>query len=415
MKSSMDETNFNSISEALIDLRRGKLVIVVDDECRENEGDFIGAAEKCTPEMINFMATHGRGLICTAITENKADELGLELMIDPNRNNALHETPFTVSVDFKHGTSTGISAADRSKTVKALTEPEITENDFSKPGHIFPLRAANGGVFKREGHTEATIDLMDLAGMKKAGVLCEILNEDGSMARVPELVELAKKHCVKIITIRDLIQYKLRYESRLQRVVTVDLPTRYGDFELIAFRDAFTDKEHLALVKGSWGKDDDVLIRIHSECLTGDVFGSSRCDCGDQIQTAMQVIQEHGTGVVLYMREEGRGIGLLSKLKAYSLQECGLDTVQANRALGFDADHRDYSVAAHMLHALDIKRVRLLTNNLDKCCWLETHGIKLTKRIPMITTEGHAYRKKYLSTKIEKMGHVIPLKLDQSQ
>ncbi|MEJ2114892.1 MAG: 3,4-dihydroxy-2-butanone-4-phosphate synthase [Gammaproteobacteria bacterium] len=409
----MEKTDFNSISEALIDLRRGKLVIVVDDECRENEGDFIGAAEKCTPEMINFMATHGRGLICTAITEDKADQLGLSLMVDQNDNDALHETPFTVSVDFKHGTSTGISAADRSKTVKALTEPNINENDFSRPGHVFPLRAENGGVFKREGHTEATIDLMDLAGLKKAGVLCEILNEDGSMARVPDLMILAKKHCVKIITIRDLIQYKLRYESRLQRVVTVDLPTRYGDFELIAFRDVFTDKEHLALVKGSWGDDDDVLIRIHSECLTGDVFGSSRCDCGDQIQTAMQIIQEHGTGVVLYMREEGRGIGLISKLKAYSLQECGLDTVQANRALGFDDDHRDYSVAAHMLHALNVKRVRLLTNNLDKCCWLETHGIELSRRIPMITTEGHAYRKKYLSTKIEKMGHVIPLKSDQ--
>ena len=406
----MEKIRFNTVSEALIELRRGKLVIVVDDETRENEADFIGAADKCTPEMINFMATHGRGLICTAITEQRADDLGLKLMVQEDENDALHATPFTVSVDAKHGTTTGISAADRCKTVKALADSNITIEDFSRPGHIFPLRAANGGVFKRNGHTEAAVDLMDLAGLRKAGVLCEIMNKDGSMARAADVIDLANHHSLKVITIKDLIKYKLRYESRVQRVVTIQLPTRWGEFELIAFRDTFTDQEHLALVKGSWGQSDDVLVRIHSECLTGDVFGSSRCDCGDQIQIAMKLIQDHDSGVVLYMREEGRGIGLLNKLKAYSLQECGFDTVQANRALGFDADHRDYSVAAHILHALNVKRVQLITNNPNKCSWLETYGIKLTKRIPMATSAGNVFRENYLKTKGEKMGHIIPLK-----
>ena len=406
----MKEISYNTISEALIELRRGKLIIVVDDDTRENEADFIGAADKCTPDMINFMATHGRGLICSAITQQRADELELKLMVAPEDNDALHETPFTISVDFKHGTTTGISAADRAKTVKALTDSNITSEDFSRPGHIFPLRAAEGGVFKRNGHTEATVDLMDLAGLQKAGVLCEIMNEDGSMARGEDVMRLAKQFSLKVITIKDLINYKLRYESRVERVVTIQLPTRWGDFELIAFRDTFTDQEHLALVKGSWGHDDDVLVRIHSECLTGDVFGSARCDCGDQIQIAMKLIQEHECGVVLYMREEGRGIGLLNKLKAYSLQECGFDTVQANRALGFDADHRDYSVAAHMLHALDISRVQLITNNPNKSKWLETYGIKLTQRIPLATHAGNVFRERYLKTKKDKMGHIIPMK-----
>lgn len=406
----MKAIRFNSIPEALVDLRRGKLVIVVDDECRENEGDFIGSAEKCTPEMINFMATYGRGLICTAITEQRADELGLKLMVPPDENDALHATPFTVSVDFKHGTTTGISAADRTRTVKALANSKISAGDFSRPGHVFPLRAKNGGTFKRNGHTEAAVDLMDLAGLQKAGVLCEIMKSDGLMARVPDLIKLSKRFFLKIISIQDLVKYKLRYESRVQRVVTVQLPTRWGEFELIAFRDTFTEKEHLALVKGSWSQTDDVLVRIHSECLTGDVFGSSRCDCGDQVQAAMHIIEQHGTGVVLYMREEGRGIGLLSKLKAYSLQECGFDTVQANRALGFDADHRDYSLAAHILHALNVERVQLMTNNLNKCKWIENYGIKLVKQIPMLTPEGHEFRQKYLNTKMEKMGHVIPIK-----
>ena len=402
--------SFNSITEALVELRRGKLVIVVDDESRENEGDFIGAADKCTPEMINFMATHGRGLICASITHARADEIGLPLMVAPEDNDALHATPFLTSVDFKHGTSTGISVADRSKTIKALADSSFEPKDFSRPGHVFPLRAAIGGVFKREGHTEAAVDLMNLAGMRKVGVLCEIMNEDGSMARVPELMKLAKKFCLKVITIKDLIKYKLRYESRVQRVVTIQLPTRWGEFELIAFRDIFTDQEHLALVKGSWSQKDDVMVRIHSECLTGDVFGSARCDCGDQIQTAMQLIQDHESGVILYMREEGRGIGLLNKLKAYSLQECGFDTVQANRALGFDADQRDYSVAAHMLHALNIERIQLITNNPNKCSWLENYGIELVRRIPILTSEGHSFRQIYLKTKSEKMGHIITMK-----
>lgn len=400
---------FNSISESLIELRRGKLIIVVDDEDRENEGDFIGAAEKCTPEMINFMATHGRGLICTAVTSQTANELQLAPMITDEQNDSAHTTPFTVSVDFKHGTTTGISAEDRSKTVKALSDPRARADDFYKPGHVFPLVASPGGVFKREGHTEATVDLMDLAGLSNSGVLCEIMNTDGTMARVPDLFVIAKKFGLKIITIKDLINYKLRYESRVQRVISVEMPTKWGEFELIAFRDVYTNREHLALIKGAWGSDDDVLVRIHSECLTGDVLGSSRCDCGDQLEISLKMIEENGAGVVLYMREEGRGIGLFSKLKAYSLQEAGLDTVQANRALGYDADHRDYSVAANMLYALNIERVQLITNNLNKCSWMEGYGIKIVRRIPVICKDNNHFNKKYLATKEDKMGHVFSL------
>ena len=400
---------FNSISEALIELRRGKLVIVVDDEGRENEGDFVGAADKCTPEMINFITTHGRGLVCTAITKQRANELKLHPMVSDEQNDSLHSTPFTVSVDFKNGTTTGISAEDRAKTVKALSDPRVDTEHFSRPGHIFPLVAADGGVFERDGHTEATVDLMNLAGLSNAGVLCEIMNTDGTMARVPDLEKLANEFGLKIITIKDLINYKLRYESRVQRVVSVQMPTKWGEFELIAFRDVYTDQEHLALVKGAWSSNDDVLVRIHSECLTGDVFGSSRCDCGDQLQVSMRMIEQHGAGVVLYMREEGRGIGLVSKLKAYSLQEAGLDTVQANRALGFDADHRDYSVAANILHALDVERAQLITNNLNKCHWMEGYGISIVGRIPIVNSENNVFRKKYLATKQEKMGHLIKL------
>ena len=405
-----DPICFNTISEALVELRRGNLVVVVDDEKRENEGDFVGAAEKCTPEMINFMAAQGRGLICAAITDQRAEEIDLDLMVPQDENDALHATPFTVSVDFKHGTTTGISTADRAKTVKALSDPQITKEEFARPGHIFPLKAMKGGVFQREGHTEAATDLMGLAGLRKAGVLCEILKEDGTLARLPDLMEVVKQHDLKIITIKDLIRYRLRIESRVERVVTVQLPTRLGEFELVAFRDNFTHLEHLALVKGSWGRDDDVLVRIHSECLTGDVFGSARCDCGDQIEVAMKLIQEQECGVVLYMREEGRGIGLISKLKAYSLQECGFDTVQANRALGFDADQRDYSVAAHILHALHVERVQLLTNNPNKCSWLENYGIKLVKRIPILSSStSNQLAKSYLKVKKEKLGHIIAI------
>ncbi len=401
---------FNSISEALIELRRGKLIIVVDDEDRENEGDFIGSADKCNPDMINFMATHGRGLICTAITCERANEIKLSPMVTENQNDSIYSTPFTVSVDFKHGTTTGISAQDRAKTVKALSDSRVTSEDFTKPGHIFPLTSRKGGVFERAGHTEATVDLMDLAGLTKAGVLCEIMNDDGSMARVPDLFEIAKKFNLKIITIKDLINYKLRYESRVQRVISVEMPTKYGEFELIAYRDVYTDKEHLALVKGAWASDEDVLVRIHSECLTGDVFGSSRCDCGSQLEISMRMIEQNGTGIILYMREEGRGIGLFSKLKAYSLQEAGLDTVQANRALGYDIDQRDFSVAANILHALNVEQIQLITNNPDKCASMQGYGINIVGRIPIICNDTNHFHKRYMETKKEKLGHVINIK-----
>ncbi len=406
----MSKFTFNTVNEALSDLKLGKLVVVVDDESRENEGDLIGAAEKCTPEMINFMATHGRGLICAAISEGRSAKLGLDLMVDTNENSAIHETPFTVSVDYKHGTTTGISAADRYKTIKALADPAIGANDFARPGHIFPLRATKGGVFRREGHTEATVDLMELAGLRPAGVLCEILKEDGNMARLPDLFEFAERHHLKVLTIKDLIKHRLRYESRVEHEITVQLPTCWGDFELSAFRDIYTDKEHLALIHGTWEPGDDVLVRIHSECLTGDVFGSARCDCGEQIRIAMEMVQQSKRGVILYMREEGRGIGLVNKLKAYALQEQGYDTVDANIELGFEADQRDFSVAAHILRALNVQNLQLITNNPDKCNWMEAYEINLVKRIAMISPTDSEFRRNYLKTKRDKMGHVIELK-----
>lgn len=402
---------FNTIPEALADLRKGNLIIVVDDEDRENEGDLIGSAEKCSPDMINFMATHGKGLICAAITKQRSEQLDLKMMVCGEDNSSLYDTPFTVSVDYRHGTTTGISAEDRSKTVLGLVNSMTSADDFSRPGHIFPLVAKDGGIFERGGHTEATVDLMELAGLNKAGVLCEILNTDGTMARTPDLMCMAARFNLKIITIKDLLNYKLRYESRVDRVVTVDMPTRYGEFDLIAFRDRFTGQEHLVLKKGTFTDENEIIVRIHSECLTGDVFGSSRCDCGDQLQKAIQLIEKQKTGLVLYMREEGRGIGLFNKLKAYSLQEAGLDTVQANRALGFDADKRDYSVAASILYALNVNTVALLSNNPNKCKWLDTHGITVTRRIPLISGSNNSvFKKKYLHTKETKMGHVIELK-----
>ena len=406
----MGEFNFNSVTEVLSDLKLGKLVVVVDDESRENEGDLIGAADKCTPEMINFMAMYGRGLICAAITEERSRKLDLDLMVETDENNALHHTPFTVSVDYKHGTTTGISAFDRFKTIKALADPATGPNDFVRPGHIFPLRATKGGVFRRDGHTEATVDLMELAGLSPSGVLCEIMKDDGTMARLPDLFEFAKQYDLKILTIKDLIKYRLRYESRVEHEVTVDLPTCWGDFELSAFKDIYTGREHLALVHGEWESDDDVLVRIHSECLTGDVFGSARCDCGEQIRIAMEMVQQNSCGVILYMREEGRGIGLVNKLKTYALQEKGYDTVQANIELGFEADQRDFSVAAHILRALSIKNVQLITNNPEKCNWMEAYDINLVRRIAMISPTDSEYRRNYLKTKRDKMGHVIELK-----
>ncbi len=406
----MSEFTFNTVPEVLEDLKLGKLVIVVDDESRENEGDLIGAADKCTPEMVNFMATHGRGLICAAITEERSRKLDLDLMVEANENDALHNTPFTVSVDYKHGTTTGISATDRYKTIQALADPSTSASDFARPGHIFPLRATKGGVFRRDGHTEAAVDLMELAGLRPAGLLCEIMKQDGSMARLPDLIEFAQLHGLKILTIQELIRYRLRYESRVEREVTVQLPTCWGDFELTAFRDIYTDKEHLALVHGSWNPGDDVLVRIHSECLTGDVFGSARCDCGEQIRIAMEMVQQNQQGVIIYMRDEGRGIGLVNKLKAYALQEQGYDTVEANLELGFDADQRDFSIAAHILRALNVENVQLITNNPDKCNWMEAYDINLVDRISMICPTDSEFRRKYLQTKRDKMGHVIDLK-----
>lgn len=406
----MSECTFNTVPEALEDLKLGKLVVVVDDESRENEGDLIGAADKCTPEMVNFMARYGRGLICAAITEERSRKLGLDLMVESDDNNALHQTPFTVSVDYVHGTTTGISATDRYKTIKALSDPAVTANDFARPGHIFPLRATRGGVFRRDGHTEATIDLMELAELSPAGVLCEIMKENGDMARLPDLIIFAQEHDLKILTIKELIKYRLRYESRVEHEVTVDLPTCWGEFKISAFKDIYTNREHLALVHGSWKPDDNVLVRIHSECLTGDVFGSMRCDCGEQVRMAMDMVQQKQQGIIIYMRDEGRGIGLVNKLKAYALQEQGLDTVDANLQLGFESDQRDFSVAAHILRALNVKNVQLITNNPDKCEWMEAYGINLVDRIPMIAPTDSEYRRKYMEAKRDKMGHVIELK-----
>ena len=406
----MDDIRFNSISEALLDLRQGKLVIVVDGEDRENEGDFIGAAEKCTPEMINFMATHGRGLICVAINGERVAALHLPMMVEYEKNNALHKTAFTVSVDYSLGTTTGISAADRAKTVAALADPDVPEDHFARPGHIFPLRAVVGGLFRRLGHTEAGVDLARLAGLHPTAVLVEILNHDGTMARVPDLAKVAKQFDLKIITIQDLLAYRLLRESRVERVVTVDLPTRWGNFDLVAFRDVLTGDGHLALTKGAWTVDEPVLVRMHSECMTGDVFGSLRCDCGDQIQAALQMIEREGKGVLLYLKEEGRGIGLLNKLKAYRLQEVGFDTVQANVALGFDPDSRDYNVACHMLHALELRRVRLLTNNPVKLACVQLSGVEVVEQISM-PMQVHGHNRLYLKTKRDKMGHFSDLLL----
>lgn len=399
-----DEFRFNTIPEALLDLRQGKLVVVADDEDRENEGDFIGAAEKATPEMINFMATHGRGLICVAITGERATELNLSMMVELENNTALHQTAFTVSVDYSLGTTTGISAADRAKTVVALADPHMPHTHFVRPGHIFPLRAAPGGIFRRMGHTEAGVDLARLAGLQSAAVLVEIMNDDGTMARVPNLIQIAKQFHLKIITIKDLLAYRLRHESRVERVVSVDLPTRWGEFELVAFRDVLTGDGHLALTKGSWTSSESVLVRVHSECMTGDAFGSLRCDCGDQIQLAMQMIERAGKGAVLYLRQEGRGIGLFNKLKAYRLQEAGFDTVQANVALGFNPDDRDYNIASHMLYALDLRRIKLLTNNPAKLDCLRRAGIEIEEHIPM-PMQVHGKNRRYMRTKHDKLGH----------
>jgi 3,4-dihydroxy 2-butanone 4-phosphate synthase/GTP cyclohydrolase II len=393
------------ISDAIEDIKNGKLVIVVDDEDRENEGDFITSAKNVTPEIINFMSKHGRGLICMPLSEKRCDELQLNLMV--NKNTALHATPFTVSVDLLgHGCTTGISAHDRAKTVKAIIDPETKPDDLGRPGHIFPLRAKNGGVLRRTGHTEATVDLAKLAGHGDAGVLVEIMNEDGTMARLSQLREIADKHDLKLISIKDLIAYRLEKETLIKEDVRVKMPTKYGDFELIAFTQLNTGEVHMALKKGDWKKDEPVLVRVHSSCMTGDILGSLRCDCGDQLHNAMKMVQNEGKGLVLYMNQEGRGIGLLNKLKAYKLQEEGMDTVEANLKLGFSMDERDYGVGAQILRYLNITKLKLISNNPKKRAGLLGYGLEIVDTVP-IEILPNIHNEKYLTTKRDKMGHTI--------
>lgn len=399
----------NTIEEAIEDIKAGKIVIVVDDEDRENEGDFLAAANKVTPEMINFMATHGRGLICAPLIEDRCEELELELMV--GKNTAEYETPFTVSVDLiGHGCTTGISASDRAKTIKALVNPNTRAGELGKPGHIFPLKARKGGVLRRAGHTEAAIDLARLAGLYPAGVIVEIMNEDGSMARMPELKVIAKKHQLKIVTIKDLIAFRIKNESLIEKQIDVDLPTEIGNFKLHAFRQITNDQTHLALVKGKWEKDEPILVRVHSSCITGDIFGSCRCDCGPQLEAAMQMVEKEGKGVIVYMNQEGRGIGLLNKLKAYKLQEQGRDTVEANEDLGFKADYRDYGVGAQIIRSLDVHKIKLMSNNPKKRSGLIGYGLEIVENIAL-EIDSNEHNEFYLKTKRDKLGHRLS-KLD---
>lgn len=400
-------SQLNTIEEAIEDIKAGKVIIVVDDEDRENEGDFVVAAEKITPEIVNFMATHGRGLICTPLPEDRCEELELELMV--GNNTALHATPFTVSVDLNgHGCTTGISASDRAKTIKALVDPDTQPEDLGRPGHIFPLKAKQRGVIRRAGHTEAVVDLTRLAGLKPGGALVEIMNEDGTMARLPELLEIARKFDLKIISIEDLIKFRLIEDCLVEKGVRVKLPTEFGDFDLIPFKQKSNGLEHVALIKGEWTKDDPVCVRVHSSCVTGDIFGSKRCDCGQQLHEAMRKIDKEGKGVVLYMNQEGRGIGLFNKIKAYKLQEEGMDTVEANIELGFEDDERDYGVGASILRELELGKIRLLTNNPIKRKGLEAYGLEIVENIPL-EIEPNEHNKFYLETKRHKMGHSLEL------
>jgi len=395
----------DTIEEALEDIRHGKVVIVVDDEDRENEGDFVCAAETITPEIVNFMATHGRGLICAPLSEDRCEELKLDLMV--GINTAAYETPFTISVDLLgHGCTTGISAHDRFKTIKALVDPETRPEELGKPGHIFPLKAKKEGVLRRSGHTEAAIDLAKLAGFQPAGVLVEIMNEDGSMARLPDLRIVADKFKMKLITIKDLIAYRMKNESQIKRHIDINLPTEFGDFKLVAFEEIATQEIHMALVKGTWEKNEPVMVRVHSSCVTGDIFGSCRCDCGSQLHNAMMMVENEGKGVVLYMKQEGRGIGLLNKLKAYKLQEQGLDTVEANLQLGFDMDNRDYGIGAQILNELGISKIKLITNNPKKRVGLMGYGLEIVENIS-IEIKPNPHNEKYLQTKRDKLGHQI--------
>src|ERR1700730_12153972 len=395
----------DKIEDAIEEIRQGKLVIVVDDEDRENEGDFVTAARNVTPEVINFMSKYGRGLICAPLIEERCDELELELMV--NNNTALHETAFTVSVDLLgHGCTTGISAHDRALTVQALINPATKATDLGRPGHIFPLRAKKVGVLRRSGHTEATIDLARLAGFEPAGVLVEIMNEDGSMARLPQLMEIARKFDFKLISIKDLIEFRLKTDSLIEEIVRVDMPTKYGQFKLVAFHEKNTINEHLALIKGEWEKEEPVLVRVHSSCFTGDILGSLRCDCGEQLHRAMEMVQARGKGVILYMNQEGRGIGLVNKLRAYKLQENGMDTVEANLHLGFPMDKRDYGVGAQILRYLGISKLCLMSNNPKKRAGLSGYGLEIIKTVP-IEIDPNPYNEKYLQTKRDKLGHEI--------
>ncbi len=398
------EVRFNSIEEAVADLAAGKLVIVVDDEDRENEGDIVCAAELCTPEMINFMAMEARGLICVPMPQSRALELELEAMVPANTS--IHRTGFTVSVDYLHGTTTGISSADRAATVRALVDPSTKPQDLGRPGHIFPLIAVEEGVLRRAGHTEAMVDLLRLAKLNTVGVICEILNDDGTMARQQELMAFAEKHSLKIITVKDLIAYRFRQSKLVNCVAEAKLPTEFGDFTLKVYQNTVDGKEHVALVKGEWSIGEPVLVRVHSECLTGDVFGSKRCDCGSQLHAAMEAISKEGRGVLLYMRQEGRGIGLVNKVKAYSLQEQGLDTVEANLHLGFTPDPRDYGIGAQILVDLGVCKMKLLTNNPTKRVGLESYGLQVTERVP-IEIEPNEINQEYMNTKKTKMGHLL--------
>jgi 3,4-dihydroxy 2-butanone 4-phosphate synthase/GTP cyclohydrolase II len=379
-------------------------VIVVDDEDRENEGDFICAAEKVTPEMVNFMITYGRGVVCAPLTEERCKELELEMQVE--NNTSMHSTPFTVSVDKLEGCTTGVSAADRAATLRALADPTSTPDTFGRPGHIFPLRAKSKGVLRRAGHTEAAVDLARLAGLYPAGALVEIMNEDGSMARLPQLMEIADRFDLKIITIKDLIAYRLKFESLIEKGEKVNLPTAYGNFKLIPFRQISNNKEHVALIKGEWEKDEPILVRVHSSCVTGDIFGSLRCECGEQLHKAMEMIEKEGKGVIVYMNQEGRGIGLMNKIKAYKLQEQGMDTVEANLHLGFDADERDYGVGAQILKELGVTKIRLMTNNPVKRIGLEAYGLSIVENVP-IEIKPNPYNAFYMQTKKERMGHTL--------
>ena len=400
----MEPIRLNTIEEAIADFKEGNFVIVVDDEDRENEGDFIIAAEKITPEKVNFMLTHGRGVLCAPITEERCAELELDMQV--SSNTSIYETPFTVTVDLLEGCTTGVSMHDRAMTIRALADPKTKPSDLGRPGHVNPLRARSRGVLRRAGHTEASVDLAKLAGLYPAAALIEIINEDGTMARLPQLVEVARRFGLKIISIKDLITYRLQMESIVDRGVEVDMPTQFGHFRLIPFRQKSNGMEHIALIKGTWDKDEPILVRVHSSCMTGDIFGSCRCECGEQLHKAMQMIEAAGKGVIVYMNQEGRGIGLMNKIAAYKLQEEGYDTVDANLHLGFDADERDYGVGAQILREIGVKKMKLMTNNPVKRIGLEAYGLEITENVG-IEVKPNPYNVRYLKTKKERMGHTL--------